>query len=141
MEPKTLTMQDLEAALSDDVLMEKLADYMETEFSVTAPRDLKSSVLLRSRQTQIPPAGKTESLSRHVRLLFYSLKVGTATAACIFLLSLLPTSFSASPAGEIPAVTGLSFSKPLHEKFRKFTGSLHLISDELWNWEDQRYDK
>lgn len=57
------------------------------EFSEEPPRYLKEEILSRTRQIDVQASVKLKETSRQVQLMIYSLKVGLAVAASIFLLT------------------------------------------------------
>lgn len=142
MDHRKLTVNDLEAMGQNDFLAEELADYVEKNFLLNAPRDLKASIMKQCSTPGVRLASETGAFSRRARLFLYSLKVGAAVAFSILLLALLPPAFPSSfRSGDPSAASGVFFQVPFYEQARKFTDRLNFISYELRNWEVYRYDK
>ncbi len=142
MDYRNLTADDLRKAGENDFLAEELADYVEENFLLAAPKNMKTSILRQCSRPDVRLAAETRAFPRRIRLLLYSLKVGAAVAASILLLALLPPSSPTSPHSEsLSEPAGMFFQVPLYEKARKFTDRLSFISYELCNWEVYRYDK
>ena len=93
MDYRNLQREQLEEISRSDWLAEDFADHIQEDFLISAPPDLKSSVIRRCAQPDVQLAAGARSLSRRTRLLLYSLKVGAAVAASVLLLALLPATF------------------------------------------------
>lgn len=91
-------LEYLEAITKRDFDLELLADQIEAGCMVPAPRDLKASILKEAARPEVQLEIKTRELSRRVQLLLYSLKVGTAVAGALFLLSVAPKLGAMDPA-------------------------------------------
>lgn len=151
MENTKWTLELLSAAAEDDGLAEELAGYVERECLISAPRDLKTSVMKRCSQPDVQLAAGARTLSRNTKLLLYSLKVGTAVAASILLLALLPVTAPDGMERErsvppgilslLPPETGEPDSMPFYGRARRLTQGLNRLSYELSNWEVYLYDE
>ena len=133
MEHTDLTRDLLEQVKKDDLAAEEFADYIEENFLIRAPGDLKSSVMKRCSQPDVKLPAEARKLFHRTRLLLYSLKVGTAVAVSVLLLALLPSSLPAGP--------DIRFSVPFYQKARQITDNLNRMSYELSNWEVYLYDE
>ena len=133
MEHTDLTRDLLEQVKKDDLAAEEFADYIEENFLIRAPGDLKSSVMKRCSQPDVKLPAEARKLSHRTRLLLYSLKVGAAVAVSVLLLALLPSSLPAGP--------DIRFSVPFYQKARQITDNLNRMSYELSNWEVYLYDE
>ena len=133
MEHTDLTRDLLEQVKKDDLAAEEFADYIEENFLIRAPGDLKSSVMKRCSQPDVKLPAEARKLPHRTRLLLYSLKVGTAVAVSVLLLALLPSSLPAGP--------DIRFSVPFYQKARQITDNLNRMSYELSNWEVYLYDE
>lgn len=71
---------------------ERFADLLEKQGLLTAPANLKSAVLERSRQADIRVIAGSNHLSKKAELFRYSLKVGLTMACSIALLLVTPDS-------------------------------------------------
>ena len=100
MDYRNLQREQLEEISRSDWLAEDFADHIQEDFLISAPPDLKSSVIRRCAQPDVQLAAGARSLSRRTRLLLYSLKVGAAVAASVLLLALLPSRVSSSIRGK-----------------------------------------
>ncbi len=69
---------------------ERLADLVESKGLMTAPANLKSAILERSRQTDVQMIAGANRLGRQAELLFYGLKVGAAVVCSISLILAAP---------------------------------------------------
>lgn len=87
-----LTQTDLDHISVCDPCAELFADYMEIQPLLTAPRDLRDSVLRRSHQIDIQVISKTNHASKQLQLFCYSLRVGFAVLGALALLALTPYS-------------------------------------------------
>lgn len=133
MENRDLSWEDLEQIENDDLAAEEFARRVEQDFLITAPRDLKESVIKRCSQPDVQLSVGARALSRRTRLLLYSLKVGAAVAFSVLMLALLPPSLPSGP--------DVRFSVPFYQKARQITDGLNRMSYELSNWEVYLYDK
>ena len=77
-------IKDLEA------YTEQLIRQTEAEGLIKAPAHMKQEILERSRRVDYQLAITTKRLSKQMQLFFYSLKVGAAVAAALFLLFMVP---------------------------------------------------
>ncbi len=133
MENIDFTGNTLELIENGSLSDEEFADYIEQNFLINAPGDLKSSIMKRCSQPDVQLSVNARKLSRRTRLLLYSLKVGAAVAASVLLLVFLPSSLPAKPDGR--------FSVPLYHRARQITDGLNRMSYELSNWEVYLYDE
>ena len=133
MEHTDLTRDLLEQVKKDDLAAEEFADYIEENFLIRAPGDLKSSVMKRCSQPDVKLPAEARKLSHRTRLPLCSRKVGTAVAVSVLLLALLPSSLPAGP--------DIRFSVPFYQKARQITDNLNRMSYELSNWEVYLYDE
>ena len=136
MDYRNLQREQLEEISRSDWLAEDFADHIQEDFLISAPPDLKSSVIRRYAQpeayqvladTDVQLAAGARSLSRRTRLLLYSLKVGAAVAASVLLLALLPATF---PPGGGPGA-----SVPFYQKAQQITHGLNRITYNFTDWE------
>lgn len=84
------SIKELQSITDSDFKLELFADRIEADFMVPAPRDFRESVMKAALRPEVQIEKKTRELSRKVQLLLYSLKVGTAVAGALFLLSIAP---------------------------------------------------
>ena len=127
MDYRNLQREQLEEISRSDWLAEDFADHIQEDFLISAPPDLKSSVIRRCAQPDVQLAAGARSLSRRTRLLLYSLKVGAAVAASVLLLALLPATF---PPGGGPGA-----SVPFYQKAQQITHGLNRITYNFTDWE------
>lgn len=69
---------------------ERLAEMVENQGLMTAPANLKSAILKRSRQMDVQMIAEANHLGRQAELFFYGLKVGAAVACSIGLILAAP---------------------------------------------------
>ncbi len=116
----------------------------ETEL-LTAPRDLKSSILERSRKLDVQIIAGSNHLSKKLQFFYFSLKVGTAVLCSLSLLFLAPNlaEDSARQAAKELANDQYGQLSEQHWEYYKhieqLTGQLHQLSN--FNLEVFRYDK
>lgn len=120
--------------------------FLETRI-VTAPLNFKAMVLDRSQMPDVQLAVKAGQTSRYVssrlRLLLYSLKVGAAVLAALFLLFFLPVpQAGASRAPEPPAAYSPepTFLERVLNDSNHLSSSMRTFSDQLINKEENQYD-
>ena len=65
------------------------ANIVETDFFAEPPSYLYDEIVERSRKVDVQAAATVRKTSKKMKLLFYSLKVGFAVAASIFLLTMI----------------------------------------------------
>ncbi len=69
---------------------ERLANLVESKGLMTAPANLKSAILKRSRQMDVQMIAEANHLGRQAELFFYGLKVGAAVVCSIGLILAAP---------------------------------------------------
>lgn len=105
------------------------AEYMESESLLTAPMDLRESVLRRSRQIDVQMIAKTNQASRQLQLFYYSLRVGFAVLGALVLLALTPYSLEHIPQ------RGSSRWQPEHTwNFHLSSPDISLNLDDILKW-------
>lgn len=82
-----------------DAYTQQLIRQVESEGLLKAPVHMKQEILERSRRVDYQMNVQTRKLSRNMQLFFYSLKVGTAVVAALFLLFTIPREL---PQVEVP---------------------------------------
>lgn len=95
-----ISQHNLEHLSHCDFCIEQFADQLEEQGLLTAPANLKESILSRSKKTDVQLIAKTNQTSQKLQLFYYSLKVCFATA---FALALLLWSSNASFSIYIPS--------------------------------------
>lgn len=120
---------------------DRFAQILEEE-PAEPPAYLKEEILERSRGLDVQAAKTVYHTSRRMRLFLYSLKVGLAVAASLFLLfgtsGKEPEVFHVNwETGQTPA----SITDTLDEGSRKMGGYLRQLTDRLWDMnEEELYD-
>lgn len=112
---------------------ERFANIVETDFFAEPPSYLYDEIVERSRKVDVQAAATVRKTSKKMKLLFYSLKVGFAVAASIFLLTMTttleqnPLEFSEVQQQENkPSIT-----KKINDNSYKFTGYLQDATNRL----------
>lgn len=112
---------------------ERFASIVETDFFAEPPSYLYDEIVERSRKVDVQAAATVRKTSKKMKLLFYSLKVGFAVAASIFLLTMTttleqnPLEFSEVQQQENkPSIT-----KKINDNSYKFTGYLQDATNRL----------
>jgi len=121
----------LEALACDDSQAEQFADCLEKRGLHTAPANLKSSILERSRQVDIKFAAGANHLSKKAELLCYGLKVGLAAACSIAVIAVMPDFHSRHTPIYVEA----------YEKIQEWNGKINEFSKSLFYWEVPFHDK
>lgn len=122
-----------------------LADYIEREALLPAPRHLEASILEKSRSHTVQLIADAGHLSRNMQMLFYSLKVGTAvlcSVSLLFLASALNQDAVFEKTQQRQAVRYESISdgwQRRYERVESITGQLDALLH--FNREVFRYDK
>lgn len=127
-------LECLEAMTKRDFDLELLADQIEAGCMVPAPRDLKASILREAARPEVQLEIKTRELSRKVQLLLYSLKVGTAVAGALFLLSVAPRLGAVDPAlvGYRQESCVPDPQKTIREQSKKIDGFFRQFSNDIF---------
>lgn len=73
-----------------DAYTQELIRQVEAEGLLQAPVHMKQEILERSRRPDYQMTVQTRKISRNMQLFFYSLKVGTAVAAALIMLFMVP---------------------------------------------------
>lgn len=112
---------------------------------LTAPRDLKSSILERSRKLDVQIIAGSNHLSKKLQFFYFSLKVGTAVLCSLSLLFLAPNLAEDSARRAAREMTGSRYGQlseqhwEYYKHIEQLTGQLHQLSN--FNLEVFRYDK
>lgn len=121
----TFSLEEMALDLSE---AERFADCLEQQGLLNAPRNLKASILERSRQADIQLIAGSNHLSKKTELIRYSLKVSLAAACSIAMIVTVP--LNTNNRGQTP---------PLHveayEKMQELTGKFVDFSRSLLNLE------
>ncbi len=83
-------IQILEQASSSEFYAERLADLVETHGLMTAPANLKSSILARSKQLDVQLIARSNQLSKKLALWYYGFKVVLAGVCCVGVILSVP---------------------------------------------------
>lgn len=126
-------IQILERASSSSFYAERLADLVENQGLLSAPANLKSSVLARTRQLDIKLVAGSNRLSKKLALWYYEVKVTLAVACCVgFIIS-------------APGAHKKYLSNPVHteanEIIQEFSEKVDGFSKRLWEMEVESNDK
>lgn len=129
----------LETMAKDQAKAEEFADYLEERGLLSAPANLKSSILERSRQPDIQIIAGSNRLSKKM-LLHYSLKVGLAAACSIGFIIAMPRlndrySFFPQTLSRVPVYVGA------YEKIQEWNGKINEFSKSFFHMEVPLYDE
>lgn len=128
----------LEAMASDLSAAERFGDHLEQQGLTSAPANLKSSILARSRHMDVRILAGTGRLSKKAELFLYGLKVGFAVACSIAAVGAVPRLY----AGH--SVHGPQENPPVYmefyEKIQEWNGIINDFSKSLMNLEVSFYD-
>lgn len=127
-------LEYLEAMTKRDFDLELFADQIESEYGISAPRDLKASILKEAARPEIQLEVKTRELSRKAQLFFYTLKVGTAVAGALLLLSITPklTASPPLPPGSRQEMRLQDPGRKIREHSKKITGFFQQFSNDIF---------
>ncbi len=132
------------------------ADRLDTYLSAAtlpAPRDFKEKVLTATRRPEVKLAMKARESSKKMQLLFYSLKVGTATIAALIMLILTMNAASPLDSGISRPETQethesifssedhYSFTDRLRDNMYKLSDSMKDFSNNIIHMEVTKNDK
>lgn len=141
--PKHLSMKDLDHLGDCTFCAEQFADYIEEYELMTAPKYMQDSILTRSRQLDVQVIAKTNHASRKVQLFCYSLKVGLAAAFALGVLiwsPSIPSSFAKPPMTQ-ESQTWFTPKYPLYNRAQSITDKIYDFSNQLIELEETFYDK
>ena len=125
----------LEHISSCDFCSDLFAEQMRKDL-VTAPRELKANIMKAVRSPEVRLKILAKQSSKRMRLLVYSLKVGTAMAGALLIL-LLSISFSnkhdmtSDKEPDKPA----SFTSSIRDNMNSLNSSLSKLSNQIMNME------
>lgn len=140
---QTLTLEELEHLADCPRCQEALADSIAASELLSAPRDLKASVLERSRGLDVQLIAGSNQASRRLQLFYYSLKVGAAVLCSLSLLLFTPTLSEQLGRGyqKLCEVSARQSAKQAyyHEQIDQFTEQLQKLSN--FNQEVFHHDK
>lgn len=117
------------------------AESFEEEPLLSAPKDLESRVIRNSQSLNTQAAVTVRHYSKQMQLALYSLKVGAAVAASLFLLAATPMPMdpmSLPPDGFYEAQPGINGW--LEQKSNHFGEWLSHFSNQIPNMEENYYD-
>lgn len=145
-DPNHLVPKDLEHIMSCDFCADALADYMEGHELLTAPKNMKDSILMRSRQANIQVIAKSNEISKQLQLFYYTLKVGFATVMVFSFLIFAPklTHISVDPPlrqeSTIPEST-IHPARRIYKKSQALTRFIQDVSQYITQTEVFSHDK
>lgn len=130
----------LETMAKDQAKAEEFADYLEERGLLSAPANLKSSILERSRQPDVRLIAGSNRLSKKTQLIRYSLKVSLAAACSIGFIIAMPrlhSRYSVSPQAspKVPVYV------EAYEKIQEWNGKINEFSKSLLHMEVPLYDE
>ena len=133
-------MKTEDAGKLDAYTME-LIRQVETEGLIQAPVHMKQEILERSGKIEYQMAVQTRKASRNMQLFFYSLKVGTAVVAALFMLFMIPR--------ELPQVESSMKELPRREREESISYRLNkglgrfnqVLSEIMWSDSDKKMEE
>lgn len=130
----------LETMAADQVKAEEFADYLEERGLLSAPANLKSSILEKSRQPDIRIIAGSNQLSKKTLLLRYSLKVSLAAACSIGVIAAMPRlhdryQISPQASSRVPVYV------EAYEKIQEWNGKINEFSKSFLHMEVPLYDE
>jgi hypothetical protein len=118
---------------SCDFCAEQFAKSMENEL-ITAPIDMKSSLLNKTAKISVHITKKAKNVSKHIKLLWYSLKVCSAAMGALAVLLLI------IKITAIPPVLDREFRTPKNTYFAKTASMTSAIRNNMNNLTNQMLD-
>ncbi len=130
----------LETMAKDQAKAEEFADYLEERGLLSAPANLKSSILEKSRQPDVQIIAGSNHLSKKIQLLRYSLKVGLAAACSIGFIIAMPRlkgryALFPQTLSTVPVYVGA------YEKIQEWNGKINEFSKSFFHMEVPLYDE
>lgn len=113
---------------------EQFANIVEIDFFVEPPKYLYEEILERSKRADVQATVTVKKTSKRMKLLFYSLKVGFAVAASIFLLTMTTAvqQGAVEVPKEVPKKTEISITKKLNDGSSKITNHLQNATNQIF---------
>lgn len=138
---KDLELNLLTRAANQDFYAEQLADLVEGRGLMTAPVNLKDSIMERSRQLDVQVIAKSNMAAKKLELFYYGLKIGAAVAVSVCFILVAP-SLAGRQLCE-PGQDTVSYSQddtlsssvrvPIHERFSSRLKDLSGAAQEFFN--------
>lgn len=138
---KGLELNLLTRAANQDFYAEQLADLVEGRGLMTAPVNLKDSIMERSRQLDVQVIAKSNTAARKLELFYYGLKITAAVAVSVCFILIAPSlaerqfpgagqdTVSYSQDDTLPS----SVRVPIHERFSSRLKDLSGAAQEFFN--------
>lgn len=138
---KDLELDLLTKAANQDFYAEQLADLLEGRGLMTAPVNLKDSIMERSRQLDVQVIAKSNTAARKLELFYYGLKIAAAVAVSVCFILIAPSlaerqfpgpgqdTVSCSQDDTLPS----SVHAPIHERFSSRLKDLSGAAQEFFN--------
>lgn len=116
---------------------EQFANIVEVDFFAEPPKYLFEEIIDRSKRADVQAAVTVRKTSKKMKLLFYSLKVGFAVAASIFLLTMTTViqETAIELPKEVPVKTEMSVTKKLNQGSSEITSRLQDITNQVFRFE------
>ncbi len=127
----------LEAMASDELEAGRFADALEAQGLLRAPKDLKTSILDRSRHMDVQLVAATNRFSRKAELFFYGLKVGFAVVCSLTAIAAIP--YVRESRGSFSRKHAPVYIEA-YEKIQEWNGKIHNFSQSFLNLEVLFYD-
>lgn len=114
---------------------EQFANIVEVDFFAEPPKYLYEEILERSKKADVQAAVTVKKTSKRMKLLFYSLKVGFAVAASIFLLTMTTAvqQSSMEMPKEPPKKTEMSLTEKINRGSSRITSQLQNITNKVFD--------
>lgn len=140
---KTLSPEELNHLSSCRFCREELAEHVVQHELIKAPKNMKASILERSKRPDIQFIAGTNQISKRLQLFYFSLKVGAAILCVLTMLIAAPdfTNQIKMRESKAEAATGLRNDNQFdyYEKVKDFTAQLNKLSNR--NREVINHDK
>lgn len=116
---------------------EQFANIVEVDFFAEPPKYLYEEILERSKKADVQAAVTVKKTSKKIKLLFYSLKVGFAVAASIFLLTMTTAVQQSSMElpEEPPKKAEMSLTEKINHGSSKITSKLQSMTNRVFDFQ------
>lgn len=122
---------------------EEFSKIIEQDFSMEPPKYLEEEILERTKRVDVQAIVAAKKTSKKMQLLVYSLKVGFAVAASIFLLTMTTQVDQIQVMQQMPkrAETEMSITEKLNHGSNRFTSGLKEMTNGFLNWNSKEEEK
>lgn len=142
---ESLTEEEISHISSCRFCREELTGHVEQYEMLTAPKNLKASILEQSKHLDVQLIAGTNQISKRLQLFYFSLKVSAAILCMLSMLTVAPHFLRQLELGlqeardSIPAIGQSAENWQYYERVENLTARLYELSNS--NVEEYDYDK